>query len=132
MQGGEGRVSFWVKGFDSSTGGVARFIDVDNEHCRALRVRHHGVLAPSESWATDCIEAWGAFSGGGGFAPGFWKVPIQAGVKRFAAYVIQQRRSLNICPPVRDQLLGTGCTEYISRCRGDGGAITFCPSLRPL
>src|SRR5699024_11928913 len=82
MEGGEGRVSFWVEGFNSSTGGVARFIDVDNEHCRALRVRHDCVLAPGERWTADGVEAWGAFSGGGVFAPGFGKVPVNAGVDR--------------------------------------------------
>src|SRR5699024_11761069 len=84
----EGRVSFWVKGFDSSTGGVARFIDIDNEHCRALRVRHDCVLAPGERWAADGVEAWSAFPGGGIFAPGFGKVPVHAGVKRFTTKVI--------------------------------------------
>src|SRR5699024_11674580 len=99
---GEGRVSFWVEGFNSSTGGVARFIDVDNEHCRALRVRHDCVLAPGERWTADGVEAWGAFSGGGVFAPGFGKVPVTAGVERFAAYVIKQGRCLHNLPPVGD------------------------------
>src|SRR5690625_3617910 len=88
MQGSQCCVSFWVKGFNSSTGGVARFINVDNQDCRALRVRHNCVLAPVERWATDGVEAWGAFSGGGVFAPSCGRVPVHAGVKRFAAYVI--------------------------------------------
>src|SRR5699024_3494993 len=94
------------EGFNSSTGGVARFIDVDNEHCRALRVRHDCVLAPGERWTADGVEAWGAFSGGGVFAPGCGKVPVSTGVERFACYGIEQRRCLQISSTVGDEVCG--------------------------